>query len=418
MKFLYIALAIFGFLALSTRAEHYAVLVAGSNYFYNYRHQADIFHAWQALVAHGVPKANIITLAYDDIAKDPENPFPGQVFNKPTKGPGKDVYKGVKIDYSGDDVNSTNFLNILKGDSKATGGKKVLNSTKDDNVFIYFADHGATGLIAFPNDYLYANDFMAALTYMHDKKMYKEMVIYIEACEAGSMFDSILPKNISIYATTAANPDESSWGTYCDPDDMVNGTEIGSCLGDLYSVNFLENLDKFKPEAETLLKQYQAVKKETNLSHVMQYGNLAIDKEVIGDFEGNSTTFEPVPEGEDEFPAGRSNVNSRINKLAYLHRRNKKYQSVASKSALHEEIDSIRRFDGIFSGMKNLFELRTTASVGHIDFDCLKMRVEMYEVMCGKFTDYGLKYVKYIHATCSQEVDIYDYEAALINFCF
>lgn len=49
---------------------------------------------------------------YDDIANDPKNPHPGKLFNRPN---GSDVYKGVKIDYSGDDVTSKNFLAVLQG---------------------------------------------------------------------------------------------------------------------------------------------------------------------------------------------------------------------------------------------------------------------------------------------------------------
>jgi len=73
--------------------------------------------------------------------------------------------------------------------------------------------------------------------------MYHEMVLYIEACESGSMFDGILSDKINAYAVTAANPTESSWGTYCYPDDIINGTHINSCLGDLFSVNWMENLE-------------------------------------------------------------------------------------------------------------------------------------------------------------------------------
>ena len=49
---------------------------------------------------------------------------------------------------------------------------------------------------------------------MHNKKLYKELVFYVEACESGSMFKK-LPDNLNIYVTTAANAKESSWGTYC-----------------------------------------------------------------------------------------------------------------------------------------------------------------------------------------------------------
>jgi len=139
------------------------------------------------MIKNGVPKDQIITLAYDDIANNRENPFPGQIFNKPN---GKDVYAGCNIDYKGKDVTPDNFLAIIKGDATGvTGGNgKVLKSNKRSKVFINFADHGAPGLIAFPSSYLYANDFNSAITYMHTNAMYEKMIVYIEACESGSMF--------------------------------------------------------------------------------------------------------------------------------------------------------------------------------------------------------------------------------------
>jgi legumain len=89
---------------------------------------------------------------------------------------------------------------------------------------------------------------------MYDTKMYSEMVIYIEACESGSMFDGLLPSDINVYATTAANPTESSWAAYCYPDDAINGTHINSCLGDMYSVNWMEDSDSEDVTSETLTK--------------------------------------------------------------------------------------------------------------------------------------------------------------------
>ena len=56
---------------------HGAVLIAGSSTFANYRHQADIAHAYQILIRNGVSPDDIITFMYDDVVNDPENPFPG-----------------------------------------------------------------------------------------------------------------------------------------------------------------------------------------------------------------------------------------------------------------------------------------------------------------------------------------------------
>ena len=175
------------------------------------------------------------------------------------------MYAGCNIDDKGDSVTPENFLAILRGDkASVTGGNgKVLGSTANSKVFINFADHGAPGLIAFPSEYLYANDLNTTISYMFQNKMYSEMVLYIEACESGSMFENILANDINVYAVTAANADESSWGTYCPPDDMVNGVEINSCLGDLFSVNWMEDAEKFDSSKETLDQQFLRVQNLT-----------------------------------------------------------------------------------------------------------------------------------------------------------
>jgi len=90
-----------------------------------------------------------------------------------------------------------------------------MNSTSEDTVFINFSDHGGASAIAFPNDFLLADDLYKIFDYMHTNKMYKDLVFYLEACESGSMFVD-LPTNWNIYATSASGPYESSWAAYCD----------------------------------------------------------------------------------------------------------------------------------------------------------------------------------------------------------
>lgn len=98
-----------------------------------------------------------------DVANDPQNPYPGQLFNAPTDAttPGVDVYAGCKKDYTGDDVTAANVMSVLTGNSQAVSGVgtgRVLNTTSEDNVFINFVDHGATGLVAMPSGpYWYAD---------------------------------------------------------------------------------------------------------------------------------------------------------------------------------------------------------------------------------------------------------------------
>ncbi|VDM60878.1 unnamed protein product [Angiostrongylus costaricensis] len=219
------------------KEDIHVLLVAGSNGWWNYRHQADVAHAYHLVRNNGIPESNIIVMMYDDIVNNPDNPYPGKLFNQPY---GPDVYHGLKIDYRGDSVNPKNFLNVLQGKSNGVSGgnRRVLNSTTNDRVFVYFTDHGATGLIAFPDDILSKEDLNTALTNMHKEKRYSQLVFYLEACESGSMFDGVLKEQMNIYAMTASAPDESSWGTYCDNDMDL------PCLGDLFSINWMQDSEK------------------------------------------------------------------------------------------------------------------------------------------------------------------------------
>lgn len=257
----------------------WAILVAGSNGYYNYRHQADVCHAYQVLRSHGVPDERIIVLMYDDIANSEDNPTPGIIINQPN---GSNVYTGVPKDFTGDDVTSENFLKVLAGDSDLRrNGRKVLQSGPKDNVFIYFSDHGAEGLIAFPNDVLLAKQLNKGLRDLHDANGFKQLVIYIEACEAGSMFKNLLPDNISVYAVTASDESESSYAIYFDK-------EREAYLGDEFSVNWMEDSDAHPDlSRETLKQQYQAVKRKTKQSHVSLYGDKSIGDQAVSDFQGS-----------------------------------------------------------------------------------------------------------------------------------
>eukprot|EP00347_Sterkiella_histriomuscorum_P012968 403366523 len=270
------------------KSDHWAVLVAGSSGYWNYRHQADVCHAYHLLRDKGeIPEDQIIVFAYDDIASNPENKFKGKLFNKPN---GKDVYQGCKIDYNGTDVQPEHFLKVLEGDHKFMEGKgsgKVLNTTSESKVFVFFTDHGATGILGFPDTQLYADQLIASFKTMHQNKRYDQMVVYIEACESGSIFEGKLEDNLNIYVMTASNAFESSWATYCYPDDLINGEHLGTCLGDLFSVNWMEDSDQQNLEKETLLQQFEKVKNETDQSHVMQYGQLTFIGDPIGYFQAN-----------------------------------------------------------------------------------------------------------------------------------
>ena len=61
--------------------RRWALLVAGSKGYGNYRHQADVCHAYQILRSRGFDESRIITMFYDDVAHSFFNPYKSKLFN-------------------------------------------------------------------------------------------------------------------------------------------------------------------------------------------------------------------------------------------------------------------------------------------------------------------------------------------------
>jgi legumain len=411
MKSIVVCVAI---LATVAQAADWAVIVAGSNTYGNYRHQSDACHAVQIVKKNGITPDHIINMVYDDIANNPSNPYKGQVFNKPTAAgtPGFDVYNGCQKDYTGQQVTAANFLKVLTGDTSAPG--KVLKTTANDNVFVYFTDHGGVGIVAFPvGPYLGVKDLQNALNTMYTKKTYNKLVFYMEACEAGSMFEGTLPTNRKIYATTAANAHESSYGFYCPPQDKVNGKSIGSCLGDEYSIQWLENTDN-KGVQQTLQAQYTAVRDATKMSHVMQYGDTTFTSDILANFLGDKLeAVAALPDlSDEEKEAGRVDSRDIPMHLAYYEylRADKKDLQNAHRLArkLIDEIDSRIAADTMFMSFskamvgetraEEVFKAKANLAGGCGDC-CDAVNHAIYD-WCGGYTDYSMQYSRIVWNTC------------------
>eukprot|EP00340_Litonotus_pictus_P000628 CAMPEP_0170521566 /NCGR_PEP_ID=MMETSP0209-20121228/6949_1 /TAXON_ID=665100 ORGANISM="Litonotus pictus, Strain P1" /NCGR_SAMPLE_ID=MMETSP0209 /ASSEMBLY_ACC=CAM_ASM_000301 /LENGTH=416 /DNA_ID=CAMNT_0010808527 /DNA_START=208 /DNA_END=1455 /DNA_ORIENTATION=- len=410
-----------------------------------------------------MPKENIIVMAYDDIAYNEMNPFKGKVFNRPDpQGFGHDYYEGVNIDYKGEDVNPQNFLSILRGDKEAVKGKgngRVLESGSEDKVFIYFADHGAVGLIAFPNDQLlYADELTEVLKTMNKEKKFNKLVFYLESCESGSMFKDVLPDNISVYATTAASPVESSFAVYCDS--KIFGLIISTCLGDEYSIAWLEDSDKDN-KSESLSQQFSLIEKKVRKSYPMQFGDMSFKEEPIFDYQGvqdsnnNNSTEERgyanyvyslfdnpfenlldmlgisreqsvnnknISQGnghindssreiELDVMKDMSRINSRDVKLHYLYQQANKAGNLGDNYELSKELNQRRLIDDIFKTLAIELKLNLLGEDNsNIQFDCLRESVKEYRSQCGNFTEYTLKYVQYLSVACkNSSVDTIKY---------
>ncbi|GLT61757.1 hypothetical protein SLA2020_344400 [Shorea laevis] len=426
-----------------TLGKRWAILVAGSKGYENYRHQADVCHAYQVLRKGGLDDDNIIVFMYDDIAFSQNNPRPGIIINNPN---GEDVYRGVPKDYTGENVTSSNFYAAILGNKTGlTGGSgKVVASGPDDHIFIYYADHGSTGILGMPNgDDIVAKDLMEVLKKKHDANSFKNMVIYVEACESGSMFEGLLPNNLNIYAVTASNAEESSWGTYCPGLYPSPPSEYDTCLGDIFSISWLEDSDIHDLSQETLEQQYKLVRRRTaadNLeqsSHVMQYGNLKLQRDFLFSYLGTN----PVNDGfvlSSESPSSPLPSRAiRQRDAALLHFWHKLHKSpegtqerIEARNKLNGELSHRNRIDRsinhittVLFGDKNSTEvsMNSVPSDGQPlvhDWNCFKMLVKTFKKYCGSSTSrYEMKYTRIFANMCNEGIHMERANTTIIQAC-
>ncbi|KAL9330704.1 hypothetical protein ACSQ67_000314 [Phaseolus vulgaris] len=408
----------------NVHGTRWAILFAGSSGYWNYRHQADICHAYQLLRKGGLKDENIIVFMYDDIAFNSENPRRGVIINSPN---GDDVYKGVPKDYTGEEVTAHNFYAALLGDkSKLTGGSgKVVNSGPNDHIFIFYSDHGGPGVLGSPaGPYIYASDLNEVLKKKHASGTYKNLVFYLEACESGSIFEGLLPEDINVYATTASNADESSWGTYCPGEDPSPPPEYSTCLGDLYSVAWMEDSDRHNLRTETLHQQYKLVKERTISgglyygSHVMQYGDVGLSKDILYHYLGTDPANENLTfVDENSLWSSSKAVNQRDADLVHFWDKFRKApEGSPKKNEARKQVlevmshrmhidDSVELVGKLLFGIEKAPELlnavRPAGSALVDDWDCLKTMVRTFETHCGSLSQYGMKHMRSFANMCN-----------------
>ncbi|XP_024996271.1 vacuolar-processing enzyme beta-isozyme-like [Cynara cardunculus var. scolymus] len=412
----------------------WAVLIAGSKGYFNYRHQASVCHAYQILKKGGLKDENIIVFMYDDIALNPLNPIPGIIINNP-RGP--DVYADVPKDYTGESVSAVNFHAVILGNKEGVqgGSGKVLASKPNDKIFIYYADHGGPGVLGMPNmPFLYADDFIQVLKFKHESRTYSEMVIYVESSESGSIFQGMLPTDWNIYVTTSTNMYQPSWATYCPGTRTPPTAEFGVCIGDLYSISWMEDSESEDLCNETLREQYLKVKMRTYNNHsshgsqVMQYGTLHISNETVSEYQGSLPwnlktnksvqSFEPmgvVDQRDADLYSmwqtyKKSTKESQLQKDELLKEIN---EIKAHRAHLDRSVDAIK---GYLLGKRHE-SVRSEGATLVDDWKCLKSMVRTFETHCGSLTQYGMKHTRTFAKLCNNGVTTEDMDKASKMAC-
>jgi len=268
-------------LSLATSAR-WAVLYIGSNSFSNYRHHSNIDTAYKVLIDRGFDKSHIVLCQYNDIPNHPSNPFKGQLFHSLDH---KNIYAGQDaISFTQKEVNAQLFYDIVSG-------KKALKSTSEDDVYIYYDNHGGPGILGVPDgtgDYIKADLLGKAFAELEQKNMYKHLFFMIGACYSFSMTKTIKNRNMAII--TSANDHESAYACTYD-------SAVGAYLTNEFSLNF-DLLVRSRPDI-TIGEFFDSMKKAVQKSEICFAGDESMKSLKINVFIGDADR----PQVVDALPA-------------------------------------------------------------------------------------------------------------------
>ena len=234
--------------------DNWALLIAASKGWANYRFQADVFAMYQLLRRHGYPDDHIVLVCADDVANHANNPHPGELR---INDAGDNLYNAQAIDYKLGDLSPDDIGAILQGRSSERL-PKVLNPDANDNVMVFWSSHGSPGSMDFGGDRMMTYSKMKGIL---TNTPHRKLFFAIEACYSGGLGQACegLPGCLFV---TAANPYETSHAEAWSED-------VGVYLSNGFTRGFQEAIDQ-SPNI-SLRDLFYTVARNTSGSHVKMY---------------------------------------------------------------------------------------------------------------------------------------------------
>ena len=244
------------------------------------------------------------------------------------------------------------------------------------------------------------------------------MVIALEACYSGSIFDqNLLKANSNIYAITAANSNETSYSEFI---------QFDTYLSDVFTSNWIYSLISCEKPDSTLAEQYEIVKSKTKRSHVSQFGDLQLAKntrlnEFLHPFDAKNLTAKCLRKSKldklnDTDRSISSNLDTKLSKFEYL---SKDAQLTGHQNALLKQLKAGRFY------LKNHF-LRLGFKIANLlklDFEnlskndesikdrkCYEHLVNVYHQNCYKINQHPFlsQYLHFFYKACNSLMNTSD----------
>ena len=234
--------------------DRYAVVMATSTGWDNYRHQADALDIYRMLKKAGYPDDHIVLITEDDLARNPENPHPGVVHVLPD---GENLYQGVVNDYKISQLTPADLRNILSG-TVTERTPEVVHGSKNTNVLFFWSGHGLDdNLMAWADDSVTSGQIRSMLEGAQGN--YRKLLFVMETCYSGSVGEYCcgFPGLLTL---TACSPGEKSHA------DVLEGPTY---LSNAFTRVFREEIEK-DPDI-SIYDLYTELARHTTASHAMMY---------------------------------------------------------------------------------------------------------------------------------------------------
>ena len=199
----------------SPLSSTYALLIATSNDWLNYRHQADILKIYKQIKKWGIKDDHIILILENDLIHHASNPYPGFILDAKGDTIFSEKDSGlVEFDYKTSSIQPKDLEDILSGrESKRL--PHVIKGDSTTNIFVFWSGHGKIGALKWGPDsldqFFTYDDMKSLLDSLSKKHKYRKLLWFAETCYSGSVCkafeDSKAPEAVCI---TAANENETS----------------------------------------------------------------------------------------------------------------------------------------------------------------------------------------------------------------
>lgn len=245
---------------------NYALLVATSENWINYRHQADILSLYKKLKSFGMDDDHIILIIEDNLAKNPMNPVPGTIIDYN----GNPIHENVIVDYKTSELFPEDLDSILTG-KKSERLPYVIKADSTQNVFVFWSGHGTPEGLAWPqdNEKFTQEHMQGIIEKMSSEKRFRKMLWMFETCHAGNIcaaFTMLQQKGALCIAASGGNETSKA---------IEFNRDYHTYMTNSFTKNFLHELDQLSTKDSyddiSLNDLYYYLVKNTLGSHVSIY---------------------------------------------------------------------------------------------------------------------------------------------------